>query len=84
MKNNNTVPCSVAVSLFRGLYARVSRKLGVDASYISRVAYGERKSEAAKKAIDQEYRKGLTLIGTGAPFPNLKNTATTKRKVHRK
>jgi hypothetical protein len=84
MKDNNTVPCSVAVSLFRGVYARVGHKLGVDVSYISRVARGERKSKIAEKAIDREYRKVLVLIGTRSFLPGMKGTARTRRKVHKK
>lgn len=42
------------VSLFRGLYDRVARRLGVDPSYVSRVARGERKSVAVTKALSEE------------------------------
>jgi hypothetical protein len=62
MKRLAAVPCSTAVELFRGLYARVGRELGVDASYISRIARGERKSEVAEKALDREFRKILKLL----------------------
>jgi len=31
-------------TLYRGLYVRIARKLGVDASYVSRVARGDRRS----------------------------------------
>lgn len=36
-------------SLYRGLYARVARRLGVDRSYVSRVARGERRSPQIEK-----------------------------------
>jgi hypothetical protein len=45
-------------SLVRGLYGRVARRLGVDPSYVSRVARGERWS----KAIDAELRRQLDKI----------------------
>jgi hypothetical protein len=57
MKTSATVQCAMTVSLFRGLYARVARKLGVDVSYVSRIARGERKSKAADKALTKEFRR---------------------------
>ena len=56
------VSCETAVSLFRGLYGRVARDLGVDPSYISRIARGERRSKVAEKALNREFRKALKLI----------------------
>lgn len=43
--------------LHQGLHARVARKLGVDASYVSRVAHGERTSERILKALVDELRR---------------------------
>jgi transcriptional regulator with XRE-family HTH domain len=51
--NMNSVP---AVSLFRGIYNRVAKRLGVDPSYVSRVARGERKSAVVEKALADEVR----------------------------
>src|ERR1700730_13427237 len=51
--NTNSIP---AVSLFRGIYNRVAKRLGVDPSYVSRVARGERKSAAVEKALAEEVR----------------------------
>jgi hypothetical protein len=82
MKNNAAAPCSLAVSLFRGLYARVGHELGVDASYISRIARGERKSVIAEKAINREYQKVLALIRKKPPSPGTKGMA--RRKVRKK
>jgi hypothetical protein len=62
MKKSVAVPCSTVVSFFRGLYGRVARDLGLDASYISRVARDERQSNAITNAIDRELNKGLALI----------------------
>jgi transcriptional regulator with XRE-family HTH domain len=42
------------LSIFRGLYQRVAAKLGVDPSYVSRVARGERKSAAVLAALQEE------------------------------
>jgi hypothetical protein len=38
-------------SLIRGLYGRVARQLGVDPSYVSRVARGERQSQLVEDAL---------------------------------
>jgi transcriptional regulator with XRE-family HTH domain len=51
--NMNSIP---AVSLFRGIYNRVAKRLGVDPSYVSRVARGERKSVVVEKALAEEVR----------------------------
>lgn len=45
-------------SLIRGLYGRVARNLKVDPSYVSRIARGERHSEA----IESELRRELDRI----------------------
>lgn len=42
------------LSIFRGLYQRVAVKLGVDPSYVSRVARGERRSAAVLAALQEE------------------------------
>lgn len=39
--------------LYRGLYVRIARKLGVDASYVSRVARGDRRSSEVEGALRQ-------------------------------
>lgn len=43
--------------LFRGVYSRVARQLGVDRSYVSRVARGERRSKEIEKALRAELRR---------------------------
>jgi hypothetical protein len=40
--------------LFRGLYGRVAKRLGVDPSYVSRVARRERRSEEIERALEWE------------------------------
>jgi CheY-like chemotaxis protein len=44
-------------ALFRGIYSRVARQLGVDRSYVSRVARGERRSEEIEAALRNELRR---------------------------
>jgi transcriptional regulator with XRE-family HTH domain len=43
--------------LYRGLYARVARQLGVDRSYVSRVARGERRSPRVEAGLKAELRR---------------------------
>ncbi len=43
--------------LYRGLYARVARRLGVDRSYVSRVARGERTSLKVEAALAAELKR---------------------------
>jgi hypothetical protein len=47
-----------ALVIFRGVYNRVAVKLGVDPSYVSRVARGERRSPAIVAALEEE----MTII----------------------
>ena len=44
-------------ALFRGIYSRVARQLGVDRSYVSRVARGERRSREVEEALRAELRR---------------------------
>ena len=44
-------------SLCRGLYNRVAQKLGCDPSYVSRVARGDRSSQAVSEALQAEIQK---------------------------
>jgi DNA-binding phage protein len=43
-----------------GLYTRVARKLGLDRSFVSRVARGERKSPEVEAALIAEFRQAET------------------------
>jgi len=43
--------------LHRGVYARVARKLNIDASYVSRVAKGQRQSDRIRKALVAELQR---------------------------
>jgi transcriptional regulator with XRE-family HTH domain len=49
--------------LHEGLYRRVAEKLGVDPSYVSRVAAGKRQDQSIRRAILDEIRKIQRLLG---------------------
>jgi len=59
-KNGNTNLYSLP-SLYRGLYNRIAVKIGCDPSYVSRVARGERRSDAVAKALQVEIQKTWAL-----------------------
>jgi hypothetical protein len=52
-------------SLCRGIYNRVAVKLGCDPSYVSRVARGERKSEAVSDALRAEIQVAWAKVNEG-------------------
>ena len=41
-------------TLFRGLYTRIAKRLGLDPSYVSRVARGERRSVKIESTLKAE------------------------------
>ena len=47
----------------RGLYARIAKQLGLDPSYISRVANGKRRSKRISLAIEVELGRIYTSSG---------------------
>jgi hypothetical protein len=51
-------------SLVRGLYGRVARHLNVDPSYVSRVARGERHSDAIQAALERDMRQIMKMVKT--------------------
>jgi hypothetical protein len=57
----HTIPSDIALLkahwLHTGLYGRVANKLGVDASYVSRIATGERNGPRIRRAIFDELRR---------------------------
>ena len=55
--NNNKQTNFKRYQLYRGLYSRVARKLGVDRSYVSRVARGERRSPDIEAALQAEVKR---------------------------
>ena len=47
----------ISHKLHRGLFARVAKRLGVDRSYVDRVASGTRKSDTIMRALLEELRR---------------------------
>jgi transcriptional regulator with XRE-family HTH domain len=69
-------------SLYRGLYVRIARKLGVDPSYVSRVARGDRRSSEIEEALRQALEEINGQLGhsSSAPGSRLSRGASeTKR-----
>ena len=52
-------------TLYRGLYVRIARKLGVDPSYVSRVARGDRRSSEVEKALRRALDEINQKLGQG-------------------
>jgi len=66
----------------RGLFARVAKQLGMDPSYVSRVANGKRHSEKVSLAIEAElnkmHRKVAQSSGKKSPRPAAKKSLRTR------
>ena len=56
-KNASTKAVLNRHQLYRGIYSRVAKQLGIDRSYVSRVASGERKSDKVQKALLKEIER---------------------------
>jgi len=56
-------------TLYRGLYVRIAKRLGVDPSYVSRVARGERFSDPVENALRQEVHQITKKLGGRLPVP---------------
>jgi hypothetical protein len=63
VKGGFSAPPLHFASLFRGFYGRVARQLGLDPSYVSRVARGERQSDAIEAALEREMKQIIRLAG---------------------
>ena len=48
-----------AITLFRGIYRRVAKRLDVDPSYVSRVARGERRAAFVTEPLEKEIRRAM-------------------------
>jgi hypothetical protein len=69
-------------TLYRGLYIRIARRLKIDPSYVSRVARGERQSEAVENAIRLEIEhinRKLRDSGLGLPSRQVHSERSGKR-----
>ena len=58
---SQALPSQSLPSRFRGLYRRVAKRLGVDPSYVSRVARKERRSEVVSTEIRKEVARILSV-----------------------
>lgn len=58
--SSQVLPSQALPSRFRGLYHRVAKRLGVDPSYVSRVARQERQSEAISAELKKEVARILS------------------------
>ncbi|MCU1285796.1 MAG: hypothetical protein JWO13_2146 [Acidobacteriales bacterium] len=56
-KNTSTNPVLIRPALYRGIYSRVARQLGIDRSYVSRVASGQRRSPEVEAALLKEIKR---------------------------
>jgi RsbT co-antagonist protein rsbRD N-terminal domain len=54
-------------ALYRGLYVRIAQKLGVDPSYVSRVARGDRRSSEIEEALRQAQQEINQRLGRSSP-----------------
>jgi transcriptional regulator with XRE-family HTH domain len=69
-------------TLYRGLYVRIARKLGVDASYVSRVARGDRRSPEVESALRQALEEIDQQLGRGSSAGSgLSRTATAAKRL---
>ncbi|HUQ50017.1 MAG TPA: hypothetical protein VM056_04820 [Terriglobales bacterium] len=62
--NHNINANFIRHSLYRGVYSRVARQLGLDRSYVSRVASGQRRSKVVEAALLAEVKRIEKLAGT--------------------
>jgi hypothetical protein len=67
--NNQTPDLRCLPSLCRGIYNRVAQKVGCDPSYVSRVARGERTSEAVSEALRAEIQLTWAKVSEGIAEP---------------
>ena len=68
-------------SLCRGIYHRVAQKVGCDPSYVSRVARGERKSEAVSEALRAEMQLTWAKASESVPEGAYKGARRKARAV---
>jgi hypothetical protein len=71
-------------TLYRGLYVRIARQLGVDASYVSRVARGDRRSSEVESALRQALDEIDRQLGRGSSAGGrpLARPATTAKRLN--
>jgi hypothetical protein len=85
-KKRDVAPPTNLASLIRGLYGRVARRLKVDPSYVSRVARGERQSDAIEASLERELRRIMSLVRSnrdGSRGRSVKRASASGRKKAR-
>ncbi len=60
--HGNTKAMLTRHSLYRGIFSRVARQLGMDRSFVSRVANGQRRSVKVEAALRKEIARIERLI----------------------
>jgi hypothetical protein len=60
-RNDGHIALYSLPTVYRGIHSRVVGKIGCDPSYVSRVARGERTSDAVARALEAEIRRVLAL-----------------------
>ena len=72
-RDNSSTPTNAGMislqTLYRGLYVRIARKLGVDPSYVSRVARGDRRSDEIENALGQALAEINQQLSHGSHWP---------------
>ncbi len=64
MVTNHNIDAELARhSLYRGVYSRVAKQLGLDRSYVSRVASGQRRSKQVEAALLAEIKRIEKIAG---------------------
>lgn len=62
MKNTIKLAAPNVVTLSRGLYRRIARKMNCDPSFVSRVARGERRSVRVEAELKMKFREVLKKL----------------------
>jgi DNA-binding SARP family transcriptional activator len=70
-RSNEITDSLQAITVFRGIYKRVAQELGIDPSYVSRVARGERRAAFVTEALQKEIRRamGKARVQAGRSVP---------------
>jgi hypothetical protein len=56
-RKHSISPALARHALYRGIYTRVAKQLGIDRSYVSRVANGQRRSPKVEAALEKEIKR---------------------------
>ena len=60
--DNQMASIANMVSLSRGMYVRVARKMRCDVSYVSRIANGQRRSARIEAQLEAEFKSVLKKL----------------------